>query len=190
MWVRKIVDLVGENSMSLSDLAAIGSFVSGIAVFFSFVFLALQLRQANRNQKALMQQGRTGRNVDILLKIADPQMSETIAAADAGGRTLSDSKIWSFYGFAAAVFWSYEDSFLQFQSKTLDVSSWESDVATLRRLIAAPPYRAVWKMARDGMSGGYRDYIDTLMAEVPANLSRSLTDLFRTIIAEEWKSGG
>ena len=46
--------------MSLSDLAAIGSFVSGIAVFFSFFFLALQLRQANRDQKALMQQGRTG----------------------------------------------------------------------------------------------------------------------------------
>jgi hypothetical protein len=35
--------------MSLSDLAAIGSFTSGTAVFFSFFFLAFQLRQANRN---------------------------------------------------------------------------------------------------------------------------------------------
>ena len=49
--------------MTLSDLAAVGSFVSGIAVFLSFIFLALQLHQANRNQRSLMQQARTGRNV-------------------------------------------------------------------------------------------------------------------------------
>jgi hypothetical protein len=171
--------------MSLSDLAAIGSFVSGIAVFFSFFFLALQLRQANRNQKALMQQGRTGRNVEILLKLADPFMSATISEADSAGAALEDSKIWSFYGFAAAVFWSYEDSFLQFQSKTLDLSSWESDVATLRRLVAAPPYRAVWKMAREGMSGDYRDYIDGLISDVPGNVSRNLTDQYKAFIAEE-----
>lgn len=174
--------------MSLSDLAALGSFISGIAVFFSFVFLALQLKQANRNQKALMQQGRTARNVDILLKIADPATSETIAAASSNFATLSDERIWSFYGFAAAVFWSYEDSFLQFEAKTLDASSWESDVATLKRLIASPSYRSVWKMARDGMSGNYRDYIDRLMVEVPSDTSRTLTDQFRTYMAEELPS--
>jgi hypothetical protein len=171
--------------MSLSDLAAFGSFVSGIAVFFSFFFLAVQLRQANRNQKSLMQQARTARNVEILLKIADPAMSETIAESDSDRATLSDAKIWSFYGFAAAVFWSYEDSFLQFQAKTLDSSSWESDVATLRRLVAHPRYRAVWKMARDGMAGNYRDYIDRLMSEVPSDTSRSLTDQFKIYMAEE-----
>jgi len=171
--------------MSLSDLAAIGSFVSGIAVFFSFFFLAVQLWQANRNQKSLMQQARTGRNVEILLKMADPTVSETIAEADAGCATLGAAKIWSFYGFAAAVFWSYEDCFMQFQAGTLDAGSWASDVATLKRLLAFPPYRVVWKMARDGMSGGYRDYVDSLMSEVPSDPSRCLTDLFKTYIAEE-----
>jgi hypothetical protein len=171
--------------MSLSDLAAVGSFVSGIAVFFSFFFLAVQLRQANRNQKSLMQQARTGRNVEILLKMADPAVSETIAGADANCAALDASKIWSFYGFAAAVFWSYEDCFMQYQAGTLDARSWESDVATLSRLVAFPPYRVVWKMARDGMSGDYRDYVDSLMNEWPSDPSRSLTDLFKTYVAEE-----
>ena len=174
--------------MSLSDLAAFGSFVSGIAVFFSFFFLAFQLRQANRNQKSLMQQARTARNVEILLKLADPEMSEMIAEADTDHAALSDAKIWSFYGFAAAVFWSYEDSFLQFEANTLDASSWESDVATLGRLLAHPRYRAVWKMARDGMRGNYRDYIDRLMSEVTSDTSRSLTDQFKIYMAEELPS--
>jgi predicted permease len=172
--------------MSLSDLAAIGSFVSGIAVFFSFFFLAVQLRQANRNQRSLMQQARTSRNVEILLKMADPAVGETIAKADANYATLDAAGTWTFYGFAAAVFWSYEDSFMQFQAGTLHAESWQSDVATLKRLVARPPYRVVWKMARDGMSGGYRDYIDSLVREVSGDPSRSsLTDLFKIYIAEE-----
>ena len=171
--------------MSLSDLAAVGSLISGIAVFLSFIFLALQLRQANRNQRSLMQQARSGRNVEILLKMADIDTSETLAQANINCAALSDARIWSFYGFAAAVFWSYEDCFMQFQANTLDASSWVSDVATLERLVAYPPYRAVWKMARDGMSGDYRDYVDSLMDKVSSDSSRSLTDVFKVCIAEE-----
>jgi hypothetical protein len=175
--------------MSLSDLAAVGSFVSGIAVVFSFIFLALQVRQANRNQRSLMQQARTGRNVEILLRMADDGLSETIAEANTNCAGMSDARTWSFYALIAAIFWSYEDSFLQFEARTLDASSWTSDVATLRRLVASPPYRAAWKMARDGMSGNYRDYIDSLMREVPSDPSRgSLTDVFRAYIAEEMVS--
>jgi hypothetical protein len=171
--------------MSLSDLAAIGSFISGIAVFLSFIFLARQLRQANRNQRSLMQQARTGRNVEILLKMAEPGVCETLAEASANCAGMSDAKIWSFYGFGAAVFWSYEDCFLQFKAKTLDASSWASDVTTLERLVAYPPYRAVWKMARDGMGGDYRDYVDSLMSKVAIDTSRSLTDMFKACIGEE-----
>ena len=171
--------------MSLSDLAAVGSFVSGIAVVFSFVFLALQIRQSNRNQKSLMQQGRSARNVDILLKMADPSVSETIAEADRNCASMDAARIWSFYGFAGAVFWTYEDSFLQFQANALDAASWESDATTIKRLLGYPAFRAAWKMARDGMSGGYREYVDRVMRDVPCNTSQTLTDLFKTYATEE-----
>lgn len=175
--------------MSLTDLEAIGSFVSGIAVVFSFIFLALQVRQSNRNQRSLIQQGRTGRTVDILLKMADPPISEALAEADADYGGMSPSRIWSFYGFAAAVFWTYEDSYLQLQAGTIDPQSWDSDVTTLRRLIGFAPYRVVWRMARDGMSGGYRDYVDSLMSEIPVDPSRRFGDLFKSYIAEELAAG-
>jgi hypothetical protein len=45
--------------MSLSDLASLGSFVSGIAVVLSFVFLAMQIRQSARNQRATIHNERT-----------------------------------------------------------------------------------------------------------------------------------
>jgi len=171
--------------MALSDLAAVGSFVSGIAVVVSFIFLALQIRQSNLNQRSLMQQGRTARNVDILLKVSDPFLSETVAQAQGNCATLDPSRIWAFYGFAAAVFWSYEDSFIQFRAGTLDARSWDSDVTTIKRLLASPAYRVVWKIARDGMSGGYRDYLDSVMREVAVDTSRSLNDLWKTYVTQE-----
>jgi hypothetical protein len=112
-------------------------------------------------------------------------MSETIAEADVNCAAMNSAKIWAFYGFAGAIFWTYEDSYLQFQARTLDTSSWDSDAVIIKRLMGHPAYRVAWKMARDGMGGAYRDYVDTLMREVKVDTSQSLTDLFKRYVAEE-----
>ena len=39
--------------MTLTELASIGSFVSGMAVLVSLVYVAIQIRQAERNQQTL-----------------------------------------------------------------------------------------------------------------------------------------
>ena len=110
--------------MSLSDLASIGSLVSGLAVVFSLLFLGLQVRQANRNQRSLMQQGRSARNVDLLMRVTDPKLSEILVRDCQGDETVTDAEYFAMYGYAAAVFWSYEDCFLQFRYGMLDASSW------------------------------------------------------------------
>ena len=43
--------------MSLADLASIGSFISGIVVLVSLVYLGLQVRQAKFHQQAAIRQG-------------------------------------------------------------------------------------------------------------------------------------
>jgi len=61
--------------MSLSDLASLGSFVSGVAVLISLIYLALQVRQAEKNQRSLMQQGQANRICDLLLRNSDPSLA-------------------------------------------------------------------------------------------------------------------
>ena len=61
--------------MSLSDLASVGSFVSGIAVLVSLIYLALQVRQAEKNQRALIHQGRVAQSTERFLRFADPGFS-------------------------------------------------------------------------------------------------------------------
>ncbi len=171
--------------MSIPELASIISIISGIAVLFSLVFLALQIRQANRNQKSLMQQGRTNRTVEIMLRMTDRHVGQTIEVAHTNCATMNPAQIWCFYGFAGAMFWTYEDSFLQLQANAIDAASWQSDETTLRRLLAFPAYRVAWKMARDSMGPKFRDYIDFVVRDVERDGSESLSDLWITFATEE-----
>ena len=68
--------------MSLSDLASIGSLVSGMAVLVSLIFLYIQLReihsqvlQAEKNQRAMMNQGVISRGVSIGVFLIQPQIN-------------------------------------------------------------------------------------------------------------------
>ena len=68
-----------RSFMSLGDLASLASLVSSVAVLVSLLFLGFQMRQSNRNQRSLMQQGRSDRNVDLLSRLTDPKLSEILS---------------------------------------------------------------------------------------------------------------
>jgi hypothetical protein len=60
--------------MSLSDLASIGTLVSGLAVLISLVYLSLQIRQTAKDQRALMDQETVTRNIGILMFLSQPHI--------------------------------------------------------------------------------------------------------------------
>ena len=62
--------------MSLSDLSSLGSFISGVAVLVSLVYLAIQFRQAEKNQRAVLNQGYITRVADYLRWNAESPISE------------------------------------------------------------------------------------------------------------------
>jgi len=167
--------------MSLGDLATLAS---SAAVLISLLFLGLQIRQSNRNQRSLMQQGRTTRNVDLLCRLGDPKVSEIFVRV-AKAEDLSDTDYFVLYGYMASVFWSYEDSFFQFRSGMLDPKSWASDIATLKRLLSNPAYRAVWRAARGGSGEEYKAFLDGLASEAKNSQPANLPGILKQYIAEE-----
>lgn len=58
--------------MSLSDLASIGTLVGGVAVLISLVYLSLQIRQTERNQRALINQGAMARDTVMVAMLPQP----------------------------------------------------------------------------------------------------------------------
>ena len=168
-------------SMNIADLA---SLASSVAVVVSLLFLGLQIRQSNRNQRSLMQQGRSARNVELLSRLGDPVISDVISRA-AKGESLTDQDCFVLYGYMTSVFWGYEDCYFQYHLGMLDSKSWASDGVTLKRLMGNPAYRAVWRFARGGIGDEYRAFLDGFADESRHNVPLDLPNTLRQYIAEE-----
>jgi len=61
--------------MGLSEAATLASIFSSVAVAISLFYLALQVRQAEKNQRSLMQQGRADRVWEAAFRVAEPTLS-------------------------------------------------------------------------------------------------------------------
>jgi hypothetical protein len=176
--------------MSLSDLASIGSFVSARVTTTAAPLLLVQTRQTIRNQRALMQQGRSARSAELLMRLSEPRPSDIIVRAEAGDLTLTPSEAQSYFRLCAAFFSNYEDSFLQFRAGTMDRRSWEPDLATLKQFASSPANRVAWSFARGFWDGEYRDFVDALMRETPSHLPPDYAAFWKSRMTEELALSG
>jgi hypothetical protein len=170
--------------MSLSNLAAIGNFISGIAVF-SFILLSLQIRQSNKNQRSLIQQGRSSRRVELFLRRAEPYFSDILIRAQQGDFTLEAGQIASCAMITQAIFEGYEDTFLQHRAGAIDHSSWNTELLSVRRYFTYPVTRATWRMMRDGFADDFRDFGDSLMKETKGAKLGDMVAQWKAALQEE-----
>ena len=171
--------------MTLTDLASVGSFISGIAVVITLVLLLIQLRQTNKNQRTLMQQGRSVRTVDLIAKMTEPHLSEIIVRAERNDLTLESPEVQAYVRHCAAWLYSWKDSYLQHQAGTLDVESWETDLAALKVVASIPGFRVAWKFGRAWTSATYRDFVDGLLRDTKVEQRSDYSTLWKTWMAEE-----
>jgi hypothetical protein len=172
--------------MSLSDLASLGSFVSGVAVLVTLFFLLLQMRQSNRNQKSLMQQGRSARAAATNIATAHPDIARILNLGLNGDEALNDTELVSFYQVMAAMFINFEDSFRQHRAGTLDDESLESDRgAVLNWAAVLPGFRAVWEIEKGGFATDFRMHMDEVIRSVKLGARPDLTEVWKAKVREQ-----
>jgi hypothetical protein len=160
--------------MSLSDLAAFGSFVSSLAVLASLVLLYFQLRQltaqvrqADKYQQTLVKQARTSRVMEVNARLADADFTASYLRilTNAEDVTLDD---WSrFNAHARAIFQNGEDTFSQHRRGLLHEDDYDGFVLSLRGTFRTPPLRVAWRSVRRGFPASYAAFIDQIIAETP-----------------------
>ena len=150
--------------MSLSDLASIGSFVSGVAVMVTLVFLVLQMRQSNHNQRALMQQGRSSRASSSILQMSEPFAAQCYVRGIRVDQSLSEHEVWSYWAMVTAQHINWEDSYLQHRSGMLDADSFATDDSVLRITCGFPGHRRIWHLVGPTFGPTYRAYVDGIIA--------------------------
>lgn len=154
--------------MSLSVLASLGSFVSGFAVLISLIYLALQVRQTERNQQISIRHSRVSRTVELHLALADPAVADAWLHGTGSPEQLTQTELSQFTNLCRALFFHFEDSFYQREEGLLNDAAFETVVAGVRFSARSPGWRAAWTIARPNFGGRFLAFMDGLIAKSAA----------------------
>ncbi len=172
--------------MSLTDLASLGSFVSGFAVLTSLVYLALQVRQTERNQQISIRHSRVSRIVELHVALADPAVADAWVHGSVSPQELTRTELSQFFHLCRALFFHFEDSFYQREEGLLNDEAFETVVAGARLLARNPGVRAAWKLARPNFGGRFLAFMDGVVATSAVEPSVDLSlDAWRAAFAAE-----
>src|SRR5512135_3499702 len=148
--------------MSLSDLASIGSFVSGIAVLVSLVYLASQVRQAARATRSSIHQNiLTGWMGGASLVAQHATVfAEGLAADESKFAAMRDSDKLAFVTVAMAMFRHYENAYLQCQEGYVRKEDWNAWARHLFMYFRMPGIQSWWKLRRDSFAPAFVAFVE------------------------------
>ena len=169
--------------MTLSDLASLGSFVSGVAVAVTLVFLLLQVRQAARHSRAAIAQNWTSRMVDIQLRQADAMLAEIVQRGRDGDETMTAQEIFRFMSYVRAQFWTAEDNFIQHKNRMLSDAYFKSVRRTYVGLMRGAGMQAAWDIFREFFEPEFAAFVDDVAKEAETQGFVSVPEHWTTLVA-------
>jgi hypothetical protein len=153
--------------MSLEEIFYASQSIASVAVVGSLIYLGLQMRAAERSQRAIMQQGRADRASQGAITIANPELARVFHKGTAGQTDLTPEEFTQWMMICRALFLSGEDSFLQHKAGQLDQRAFDSYVAGVRFYMASPGVRAAWKVSSGQFGNDFRDFVTSLVDRTP-----------------------
>jgi hypothetical protein len=175
--------------MSLSDLAALGSFASGVAVLVSLGFLYFQIRQIGRqiaqsekNQRALINQGAVNRSIETNIWLTQPQMSAVFIKAFRA-EEMNEQDAFLLTGMVRNVLLNLQDSHGQHKIGLVDDITREHAVGSLRFFLSVPAIRATYQLNRVYYTPELLALVDGIVADLPLRPPSSLAEPLRAAIA-------
>lgn len=176
--------------MSLSDFSAIGSFVSGVAVLISLVFLFFQLRQINaqvlqteRNQQAAIRDSRATRMVDFFMRSTEVLLVDSVSKCGRGDSDIADTQIAQFRAYTVARLYNAEAAFNEYKLGLLDEVVFVSIDRGLRASLALPGAHAMYSRYRQLFGDEFVAHIDNIVESTPVVLPVDSNAIFRADVA-------
>jgi hypothetical protein len=154
--------------MSLSDLASIGSLVSGFAVLVTLLYLNAQVRQAAKHTRAAIGHGFATRTVDFNYRMTDEALAAVIAKGRKGTEVLSEVEAYRFFAYCRATFWNAADTFVQHREGLMD----DEMFATFKRahvgMMQSRGMRIAWELGRAPFTSEFVAFMNRIAEEAAA----------------------
>lgn len=168
--------------MGLDTWVAMATLAGNATLVITLLFVGLQVRQAERNQRALMQQGRADRIGQQSIEVASSrELAHVFNTGMFEPQKLTREEFAQYLLLGRAIFVSAEDSFLQHKEGMLDATAWHSQTTGQRRMMTMwPGARALWRVLATQYGEEFRQHMDEV---VQAAARQPAPDLFT-----EWQA--
>lgn len=153
--------------MTLEQVFYLSQSIASIAVVGSLIYLGLQVRGADRSQRAIMQQGRADRVSKASLTVANPELARIWKKGVSADPTMTGEEVTQWMLLCRSLFLSAEDSFLQRKAGALDKAAFDSFSAGASGFLRFPGVRAAWKLSASQYGKDFREFVDALIATTP-----------------------
>ena len=152
--------------MSLTDIASIASIAGSVALAVSLIYVAMQLRQAEKNQRGLMLQGRVNRLCDQLLHMTEPGMGALWTKGVHTPEDFSAEELERYLQMTRAGFLSGEDTFLQHRAGLFDETAFRSFVTMARgQMSGSRGFRAAWRVLSPQFGSEFNGFMNEILAQ-------------------------
>jgi len=156
--------------MSLTDLASIGSFVSGLAVIASLIYLSVQIQQNTRHTRALIHQGEAARTNSITIGLMPAEFCAAWIEGNGEKATPELVRKHQFLLHCATAVNAMESHYLQHLDGLLSEGQYARGCETFRGLLLEPGLRGYWKEYRSiaaRAAPGFCAFVDRLCTTEP-----------------------
>jgi hypothetical protein len=168
--------------MSFETIFYVLQSIAAVAVIASLLYLARQVRQAERVQRATMQQGRADRTSHAALACANPELTRVLVKGMAGETSLTREEFSQWMQLCRAMFLSGEDSFLQHEAGMLSNAAFNSYVAGVKFYFSMPGLRAAWKLSEGQFGNEFRAFGNAMLAQTPVAQGADAYSRWRELI--------
>ncbi len=156
--------------MNLETLGNLGEFLGGTAVLVSLIYLAVQIRQGNRqvehNTRSLEVSTYQAITSDLnefrALLITNTELGHIYLRGLEDPKTLNEEELFRFRGLMQTLFGNLE---LQHRVRLSGLLKLDAQDATLLGVAVSPGARAWWAQARYLYGADFQQYVDELVAE-------------------------
>ena len=164
--------------MTLSELAALGEAIGGIAVLISILYLAYQFRQtASIARTAGQRELLKGYGDWVQLTTTHPDLVNVLRKTLADWESATPEEQERANGWMLSAALLAEQAQYMWREKLINEHSYNGGIGVVVAIASTPGGRKWWSHARLALGGDIADLVDDELAELPAD-ALSWTDVF------------
>jgi hypothetical protein len=168
--------------MNWEAIGAIGEVFGALAVFFTLIYLATQLRHNTLSTRASTYsrttdgwhtylQSQTIEDLDLMFKLATDY------------KDLSNAEFYRGYYLCRTLFRRMEHDYFQYRAGTFESGTWEAYLKSFEQdTFTNPGIRAMWELQREFVDPVFRDHIQPLIDVVATSTHANLRKRYNQLM--------